>query len=64
MDTRTITGWIVFFTIVVLVIFDAFMVANGKPGDTISEVITEAAHRWPVIAFAFGLLCGHLFWGK
>lgn len=34
--------------------------AGGRA--TISEVLYDGARAYPVLAFAFGVLMGHLFW--
>ena len=47
--------------VVLLFGYEFWAAANGKPGDTISEIVWRASKR-PILPFAFGLLMGHLFW--
>ncbi|HEV2863048.1 MAG TPA: hypothetical protein VGX48_18680 [Pyrinomonadaceae bacterium] len=47
-----------------LVAYDVWAAVNNREGDTISEVITAASKRRPVIAFVAGGLAGHLFWSQ
>lgn len=58
---RTTAAVIVLAT-AALVAYDIYAAATPEPGDTLSEVIHEAARRRPVIAAAAGLLVGHWFW--
>lgn len=48
------------------VAIDIGLALNRKTGDTYSEIIRAAARRFLplalMIAFGFGLLCGHWFW--
>ena len=46
-----------------LIIYDIY--AESKNNDfTISVIIGSAARKAPMIAFAFGVLMGHFFWGQ
>lgn len=45
-----------------LIVSDIFWAVDGIPGNTISEVMLKYALMHPLIPFAFGVLCGHLFW--
>lgn len=61
--TRHQTAWVIGAIAAVLIGWDLYA-AYGTPGagDTISEVTLAAVQRRPVIAFLFGVVCGHLFW--
>jgi uncharacterized membrane protein YdjX (TVP38/TMEM64 family) len=48
--------------LVLLLVWEGWVLVNAEQGDTISSVIATAAERWPVIPFLAGLLCGHFFW--
>jgi hypothetical protein len=37
---------------------------NEAEGDTLSEVVWSASDRWPVVAFAAGMVAGHFFWPR
>jgi hypothetical protein len=62
MNTKLITSIIMVAVIAVLIIWDVYVAANPVPGDTISEITLNFARRHPVIPFALGFVCGHLFW--
>lgn len=51
--------------LVVLIIVGVFDVLAGiylEPGGSISYLIHELSGKYPVVPFAAGILCGHLFW--
>ena len=60
--TAQLTAAVLVACVLLLVVFDVWMAANGTPGDTISEVVRSWAARHPVIPFAAGVLMGHFFW--
>lgn len=62
MTTRVITGWVIAAAIATLIVYDVVMIVNKTDGDTISEILLKVASRWPVIAFAAGVVVGHLWW--
>lgn len=53
--------WILLFVTVFLIVWDIIVyVKVGSPA-TISVVILNWSKEYPVLPFAFGVLCGHLF---
>lgn len=59
------------FTVVLLVILPALVIAydvlavwRGGATATISNVILTVSLKRPIIPFAVGLLCGHLFFSQ
>lgn len=62
MTVRTGSIAVIIMTAVVWVAWDVYAAIAGGTGDTISGVITDAAHRNPIIAAAAGILVGHWFW--
>ena len=42
-----------------LIAWDVYVFIEPTAGDTISEVLLGSA---PIVHFAFGVVCGHLFW--
>lgn len=60
--TKTITILLILVAILILGAWDIYAAANAIDGDTISEIILEAALRSPIIPFVSGVVCGHLFW--
>lgn len=61
---RIITTFVLVATIVFLVGYDVIAALLGTTDATISWVIWTDIHEYPVIAFAAGFLCGHLFWSQ
>lgn len=61
-DSRKITIGILVVITVLLIAWDIVVAANARSGDTISEVTLGFAMRHPVLPFAIGVICGHLFW--
>jgi hypothetical protein len=56
------TAAIIVVVAVLLIAWDVYAMVKDKSRDsTISWVMLTASKKWPVIAFAFGFLCGHLF---
>ena len=47
---------------VVIILYDVAARIFGGNDATVSAVIYDASQMWPVIAFAFGFVCGHWFW--
>lgn len=45
-----------------LIGWDIVVAANEQEGDTISEILLKSSRRVPVVAVAWGILTGHLFW--
>lgn len=60
--TRKITIGLLLVVAVLLIVWDVYVANNTPTGDTISEITLLAASKHPVIPFAFGVICGHLFW--
>ena len=50
-------------TLVVLVAaFDVWIIAKKGKQESISAHIIRASHKYPMLPFLLGILCGHLFW--
>jgi|TARA_R110001583_G_scaffold92191_2_gene234546 hypothetical protein len=45
-----------------ILIWDTYLIYSGDKAATFSVVLYESSRQWPVIAFALGFLCGHVFW--
>lgn len=45
-----------------LVAWDIVAASNKARGDTISEILLENSKKVPILAVAWGVLTGHLFW--
>jgi hypothetical protein len=56
------TAWLLVVLTGLLIIYDIYAGVRWGYEGTISRDILVAAYEHPVIAFAAGVLCGHLFW--
>lgn len=43
-------------------ILDVYLALDKRPGNTISQVMRRDTKKYPLIAFAWGLLMGHWYW--
>lgn len=59
---RAITAWFIIAIVVVCIVYDVWVCANYGSESTISWVTWTTCQHYPVIPFAAGILCGHLFW--
>jgi hypothetical protein len=57
-----ITVIIIVLMVAVGIIYDIIALAMGGVEATISRIILAVTGKWPIISFAFGVLCGHLLW--
>ena len=48
--------------VLILLAAEAVALANRETGDTITDIVREAVHRWPALAFALGYLMAHFTW--
>lgn len=62
MNGRKLTIAFILFVVVAGTIFDLLVWHWYGSASTISWVTWTAAKQWPIIPFAIGVLCGHLFW--
>jgi len=42
--------------------WDIWAVASGRPDDTVSHTFLDWSTSYPIFAFVFGIVCGHVFW--
>lgn len=49
---------------VALIGWDIIVASNEERGDTISEILLHSARHVPIVAVAWGVLTGHLFWSQ
>lgn len=57
------TIWILIACALVLIAWDIYVAIRG-PKATISRTLLTFAQKHIVVAFAFGVLMGHLFWSQ
>jgi hypothetical protein len=60
---RRITQICIGVVVVFLASYDIFVyVHTGNVQTTISRVTLAWSREWPIVPFAVGVVCGHLFW--
>ena len=59
---KRLSATIAILAVVVLAAIDVALLLTGGVEATFSRVILGASHKYPIIPFAAGVLCGHLFW--
>jgi len=57
----SLTGLILTIGIIVLGIYDLVVVLLNGTGSSVSDFLIRAGFKSPVLVFAFGFVCGHLF---
>lgn len=43
-------------------LWDVWVIAHGRPNDTVSRVLQEWSVAYPMLPLALGILLGHIFW--
>ena len=56
--------WISALAISLIAIWDGYAESAGLSHRTVTEIIYLWSRRWPLVPFAAGMICGHLFWRK
>jgi hypothetical protein len=56
------SAWFLVIAVFVIALYDVGAAIAFGPRGTLSYEINSASHNYPIIAFAFGIICGHLFW--
>lgn len=62
MDFKKITGIFIGVILVICIIYDVWALASGGTAASISHYLIVASYKYPIMTFAAGVLCGHLFW--
>lgn len=62
MDGSAITAWFIVAVAVVAIAYDVWVCITHGSAATISWTTWKTSQQYPVIPFAIGVLCGHLFW--
>lgn len=57
-----VTSWILITVVTMLIGWDIYAVLRWGYAGTISFDILTASKNHPIIAFAIGVVAGHLFW--
>jgi 1-aminocyclopropane-1-carboxylate deaminase/D-cysteine desulfhydrase-like pyridoxal-dependent ACC family enzyme len=50
--------------LIVLLAYDIFAAVTAGTNATISWMLWTLSHKWPIIPFSVGFLCGHLFFSQ
>lgn len=62
MTLQDTTGLVIVAVGVILIAYDVWAKWKDPTGDsTISWVVLTESKKWPVVAFGFGFLMGHMF---
>lgn len=59
-----VTVIVIIVSIAALICYDIYALVQFGVDATISAITLRAAMRHPIISFAAGVLCGHLFWSQ
>lgn len=59
---NNITEIVIFSTIIILIIYDIFILLKKGSKYTISSVLLELGKKYPIIPFFLGIVFGHIFW--
>ena len=63
MDWLNVTKFLVILAFIVIFVWDSIVMFFAKDLDaTISFSIYTISRQHPIIPFAIGVLCGHVFW--
>ena len=57
-----ITSMVIVLTVVVLALFDVYIIAKKGKQESISAHIIRGSKQYPLVVLMFGILLGHLFW--
>lgn len=52
----------IFFLVLIITIFDIWIIAKKGTKESISAHLIRASHKHPSIPFLIGFVAGHLFW--
>lgn len=63
MKVKTLTIYVLLIAIVALIAYDFYALAAGGTSASISHLVKVWGHKYPIIPFVVGVLCGHFFWG-
>ena len=55
---------VIYLVIAAITLWDLAAVNSGHTEATISQTLLEGSKKHPIIAFALGVLMGHLFWAN
>lgn len=56
------TVWFIAAVVILSIGYDFWIIETSGKQDSISWTIIKWSYEYPIITFATGFLCGHLFW--
>lgn len=59
-----ITSWILVAVVALLIVYDTYADLQMGYKSTISYDLLSSAQQRPIIAFAVGVVVGHVFWNQ
>jgi hypothetical protein len=62
MSWPRITGIFIASMLVLVGVYDVIAIMGGGTEASISHMIIVWSYNYPAFTFAFGFVCGHLFW--
>jgi hypothetical protein len=60
----TFTITILVLAVIFLALYDIYALIRYGNSATISYIIYTNSKKYPIIAFAMGVIAGHFFWGQ
>ena len=57
------TIYVTVIAVAAIIVWDFVAISNGGTQASISHLIKVWGHKYPIIPFSMGVLCGHFFWG-
>ena len=58
----TLTESVIYGTIMLLIVYDIFILLDKGVEQTISSVLLKLGQKYPIIPFGIGVVFGHIFW--
>ena len=58
----TTTQWFLLALLAAVTLYDIIAAKTLGEGATVSVIVADASSKYPIIAFAIGVLAGHVFW--
>jgi uncharacterized membrane-anchored protein YhcB (DUF1043 family) len=62
MGKRKLTYWFIAVVVVVIAVFDVYVILDAGKESSVSQVLIELSYEYPSLTFMMGFVMGHLFW--
>lgn len=63
-NIKNLTKNIMIAIVLLLIAYDVLAIVYGGVEATISHITLNYSKEYPIIPFAVGVVCGHLFWSQ